>query len=92
MDADVVIPEPARLGAVRLAWLRLRHRGRLRVGARVRMGHDAQVRIAPGARVELGDDCSLGDGSRVEAVAGTLRVGRASARRRRACSSSDTPI
>jgi UDP-3-O-[3-hydroxymyristoyl] glucosamine N-acyltransferase len=73
--ADVVIPEPARLGALRLAWLRARHRGRLVVGDGVRLGRDAQVRIARGARVELGDGCYLGEGCRVEAVAGTVRVG-----------------
>ena len=73
--ADVVIPEPAPLGALRLAWLKLRHRGRLRAGPGVRLGRDAQVRIARNARVELGDGCYLGDGCRVEAVAGTLRIG-----------------
>ena len=73
--ADVVIPEPAPLGALRLAWLKLRHRGRLRAGPGVRLGRDAQVRIARGARVELGEGCYLGDGCRVEAVAGTLRIG-----------------
>ena len=72
---DVVIPEPARLGPLRLLWLRVANRGRLRVGAGVRLGRDAQVRIARGARVELGDGCYLGDGCRVEAVSGALRVG-----------------
>jgi carbonic anhydrase/acetyltransferase-like protein (isoleucine patch superfamily) len=75
VDADVVIPEPARLGALRLAWLRLRSRGRLQVGAGVRLGRGAEVRVARGARVELGDGCYLGEGSRLEAVTGTLRVG-----------------
>ena len=75
IGADTVLPEPARLGALRLTWLKLRHRGRLRVGAGVLLGRDAQVRIARGARVELGDGCYLGDGCRVEAVAGTLAIG-----------------
>ena len=74
-DADVVIPEPARLGALRLAWLRLRSRGRLRVGAGVRVGRGADVRIARGARVELGDGCYLGRAAGSRRSTGTLRVG-----------------
>jgi acetyltransferase-like isoleucine patch superfamily enzyme len=45
------------------------------VGAGVRLGRDAQLRIARGARVVLGDGCYLGDGCRIEAVSGTVRVG-----------------
>ena len=59
-----------------MLWLRLTNRGRLRVGAGVRLGRDAQVRIARGARVELGDGCYLGEGCRVEAVGGRCASGR----------------
>jgi acetyltransferase-like isoleucine patch superfamily enzyme len=75
VGADAVVPEPARLGGLRLALMRLRHRGRLRVGSGVRLGRDAQVRIARGARVVLEDGCYLGPGCRVEALEGTVRVG-----------------
>ena len=36
--ADAVIPEPARFGGARLALLRLRARGRLRLEGRVTLG------------------------------------------------------
>ena len=48
--ADAVIPEPARFGGARLALLRLRARGRLRVEGRVTLERDVAIRVAKGAR------------------------------------------
>ena len=73
--ADVVIPEPARFGALRLALLRVRTRGRLRVEGPVTLGRDVAVRVAKGAGVVLGDGVHLGSGCRLEALEGTLRLG-----------------
>ncbi len=73
--ADAVIPEPARFGALRLALLRLRALGRLRVEGRVTLGRDVAVRVAKGADVVLGDGVHLGSGCRLEALEGTLRLG-----------------
>jgi acetyltransferase-like isoleucine patch superfamily enzyme len=75
VGADVVLPEPARLGGLRLGLMRLRYRRRLRVGRGVRIGRDARVRIARGARVVLDEGCWLGAGCRIDAVEGTVRVG-----------------
>ena len=75
IGADAVIPEPARFGAARLALLRLRARGHLRVEGRVTLGRDVAIRIAKGAEVVLGDGVHLGTGCRLEAHAGTLRLG-----------------
>lgn len=75
IGADVVIPTAAPLGRVRLALLRLRGRGRIVVEGRVTLGRGVRVNVAPGARVVLGDECFLGDGARIEAVAGEVRIG-----------------
>jgi carbonic anhydrase/acetyltransferase-like protein (isoleucine patch superfamily) len=75
MGADVVIPAAAPLGRARLALLRLRGRGRIAVEGRVTLGRGVRVNVAPGARVVLGDGCFLGDGARIEAVAGEVRIG-----------------
>ena len=75
IGADAVIPRPARFGAARLALLRLRARGHLRVEGRVTLGRDVAIRIARGAEVVLGDGVHLGAGCRLEAHAGTLRLG-----------------
>ncbi len=60
---------------MRLALLKLRARGRLHAGAGVRVGPGVRIAVGPNARVELGDGASLGAGARIEAVAGTVRVG-----------------
>jgi acetyltransferase-like isoleucine patch superfamily enzyme len=73
--ADVVVREPARFGGLRLALLRLRAAGRLRVEGRVTLGRDVAIRVAKGAQVVLGDGVHLGAGCRLEAVEGTLRLG-----------------
>jgi acetyltransferase-like isoleucine patch superfamily enzyme len=60
---------------VRLAWLALAARGRLEVRGRVGAQRGVRVRVAPGARVVLEDGCVLGEGSRIEANGGTVRIG-----------------
>lgn len=75
IGADVVIPTAAPLGRMRLALLRLRGRGRVVVEGRVTLGRAVRVIVAPGARVVLGDECFLGDGARIEAAAGDVRIG-----------------
>jgi len=55
--------------------MRARSRGRLRVAPSVRLGRGARVNVGPGARVVLGDGVRLGHDSRIEAVAGVVRVG-----------------
>jgi acetyltransferase-like isoleucine patch superfamily enzyme len=75
IGADAVIPQPARFGALRLAWLRAFARGALRVEGRVTLARGAAVRVADGAEVVLGDGVHLGSGCRVEALAGSLRIG-----------------
>lgn len=73
--ADVVVPEAARFGGPRLALLRLRARGRLRLEGEVTLGRGVAVRVAEGAQVVLGDGVHLGSGCRLEALDGTLRLG-----------------
>jgi acetyltransferase-like isoleucine patch superfamily enzyme len=76
IGADGVVPEPAdRLGALRLARLRVAARGRLEVRGRVGVERGVRVRVAPGARVLLEDGCLLGEGCRIEARGGTVRIG-----------------
>jgi acetyltransferase-like isoleucine patch superfamily enzyme len=73
--ADVVIPEVAPFGGLRLALLRLRSRGRLRLEGRVTLGRGVAIRVAERADVVLGDGVHLGSGCRLEALDGTLRLG-----------------
>ncbi|HEX6025827.1 MAG TPA: hypothetical protein VFZ00_27800 [Solirubrobacter sp.] len=61
--------------ALRILLLRLRSRGRLRAARDVKVGERVRVEVSPGARVVLAPGASLGAGSRIEAVAGTVRVG-----------------
>jgi acetyltransferase-like isoleucine patch superfamily enzyme len=60
---------------VKVGWMRARSRGRLRAARSVRASAGARVRVAPGARVVLGPGVRLGPDSRIDAVAGTVRVG-----------------
>jgi acetyltransferase-like isoleucine patch superfamily enzyme len=60
---------------VGLARLRLAARGRLSVRGRVSVERGVRVRVARGARVVLEDGCRLGEGCRIEARGGTVRVG-----------------
>ena len=68
---------PTRVGAygVGLTRLRLAARGRLAVRGRVSVERGVRVRVARGARVVLEDGCRLGEGCRIEANGGTVRVG-----------------
>jgi acetyltransferase-like isoleucine patch superfamily enzyme len=76
VGADAVVPAPPdRLAGLRLARLRLTSRGRLEVRGRPTIERGARVSIAPGARVVLEDGCLLGEGCRIEAAGGTVRIG-----------------
>ena len=75
VGADVVVPEPARFTALRLALLRVRARGRLRLEGDVTLGRGVAIRAAGGAQVVLGDGVHLGSGCRLDALDGTLRLG-----------------
>jgi acetyltransferase-like isoleucine patch superfamily enzyme len=76
MGADGVVPARSdRLGPVRLARLRLAARGRLDARGRVQVERGVRIAVAPGARVVLEDGCLLGEGCRIEAAGGTVRVG-----------------
>jgi len=61
---------------LRLLRVRLRSRGRVRASRSVRVCAGARVFAAPGASVVLHPGVVLGPESRVEAVGGTLVIGR----------------
>ena len=42
---------------------------------RVRVGKGVRISVAPGSRVILEDGCRLGEGCRIEASGGTVRIG-----------------
>ena len=76
IGADAVVPAPPdRLGALRLARLKLAARNRLEIRGRPRIERGVRVTIAPRARVVLEDGCLLGEGCRIEAAGGTIRIG-----------------
>jgi acetyltransferase-like isoleucine patch superfamily enzyme len=54
--------------------LRRRHGVELR--GRATIGKGVRIAVAPGARVVLEDGAALGDGCRIEAKGGTVRIGR----------------
>jgi UDP-3-O-[3-hydroxymyristoyl] glucosamine N-acyltransferase len=66
-----------RVGANGLALTRLRvaSRGRLEARGRVSVEPGVRVRVARGARVVLEDGARLGEGCRIEANRGTVRIG-----------------
>jgi carbonic anhydrase/acetyltransferase-like protein (isoleucine patch superfamily) len=66
----VVPPRASRAGR----W-RARRRPRVKLGAGVRIGRDVVLRAERGARLVIGDGVALGDGARLEARGGSLRVG-----------------
>ena len=72
----VVVARRDRLGVLRLARLRLLARGRIEVHGTVRVERGVRIAVAPGARVVLEDGCLLGEGCRIEAAGGAVRVGR----------------
>jgi acetyltransferase-like isoleucine patch superfamily enzyme len=55
---------------LRLTLARLRHRGRLAVSGRPRLGRGVRFDLAPGALVSLGADCRIGDRCRFHLGAG----------------------
>jgi acetyltransferase-like isoleucine patch superfamily enzyme len=59
---------------LRLALARLRHRGRLTVSGRPRLGRAVRFDLAPGAIVSLGDGCRIGDSCRFHLGAGAAVV------------------
>jgi acetyltransferase-like isoleucine patch superfamily enzyme len=65
---------------LRLALARLRHRGRLAVRGRPRLGRGVRFDLAAGALVSLGDGCRVGDGCRFHLGAGAVVVIGAGAR------------
>ena len=65
---------------LRLALARLRHRGRLAVSGRPRLGRGVRFDLAPGALVSLGDGSRVGDGCRFHLGAGAAVVIGAGAR------------
>jgi acetyltransferase-like isoleucine patch superfamily enzyme len=79
IGVDTVPPPPASAAGrlrsgMRGAALALRARGRLHVDGSAHFGRNVAIVIEPGARVVLGDGCSLGDGTRIEARGGEVRI------------------
>jgi acetyltransferase-like isoleucine patch superfamily enzyme len=60
---------------LRVLRVRRRARGRADVGAGVRLGRGVRIAAARGARVLLEDGCRLGDGTRIDALGGVVRIG-----------------
>ena len=56
-------------------WRARRPRRRVQLGAGVRIGRDVVLRADPGARLLVSDGVALGDGARVHARGGLLRIG-----------------
>jgi acetyltransferase-like isoleucine patch superfamily enzyme len=80
IGVDAVVPQRPRAVArlrsrLRIARLRFRARGRMRVGAGVHFAAGVRIAAAPGASITIGDGCVLGDGARIEALGGDVRVG-----------------
>jgi acetyltransferase-like isoleucine patch superfamily enzyme len=74
VGADAVVPpRPTWRGRLRL-W-RARRRPGVRLESGVRIGRDVVLRVAPGARLVIRTGAALGDGARLEASGGELRVG-----------------
>ena len=62
--------------APRTRWWRTRRpRPRVRLGAGVRIGRDVVLRADPGALLLVADGVAIGDGARVHARGGLLRIG-----------------
>jgi UDP-3-O-[3-hydroxymyristoyl] glucosamine N-acyltransferase len=78
VGADAVVPPRAtRLGNIRV-WRARRRRG-LVLESGVRIGRDVVLHAAPDARLVIGAGAALGDGARLEARGGELRVGAGAA-------------
>jgi UDP-3-O-[3-hydroxymyristoyl] glucosamine N-acyltransferase len=63
--------------ALRLVRLRVAARGRLEIRGRPLVERGVRIAIAPGARVVLEDGVVLGEGARIDAEGGTIRIGAA---------------
>jgi len=66
---------PARRNVRAMSRLRLRLTRRVELRGRVTVGKGVRIAVAPGARLVLEDGVVLGDGCRIEAKAGTVRIG-----------------
>jgi carbonic anhydrase/acetyltransferase-like protein (isoleucine patch superfamily) len=78
VGADAVVA-PRDSWRCRLRVLATRLRPRVRVGADVRLGSGVVIRARRGARLVIGAGVAVGDGARLEAAGGELRVGAGSA-------------
>jgi acetyltransferase-like isoleucine patch superfamily enzyme len=78
VGADAVVPPRATWrGGLRA--LLARRRPRVELGSGVLIGRDVLLRAAPGARVVVEAGAALGDGARVQARGGELRIGSGTA-------------
>jgi acetyltransferase-like isoleucine patch superfamily enzyme len=76
VGADAVVPAPRdRLAGLRLTRLKRAARGRLEIRGRPRIERGVRISVAPGARVVIEDGSLLGEGCRIEAAGGTIRIG-----------------
>jgi UDP-3-O-[3-hydroxymyristoyl] glucosamine N-acyltransferase len=78
VGADAVVPPRATWRDTARLW-RARRRPRVQLESGVRIGRDVVLRAAPGARLVIRAGTSVGDGARLEARGGELRVGAESA-------------
>lgn len=78
VGADAVVPPPATWRDALRLWRARRRRG-VQLESGVRLGRDVMLRAAPGARLVIRAGTSVGDGARLEARGGELRVGAESA-------------
>jgi acetyltransferase-like isoleucine patch superfamily enzyme len=60
---------------LRLAFARVRTRGRLVIAGRPQVGPRVRFDLGPGARVVLGDGAVIGAGTRFHVTAGEVRIG-----------------
>jgi len=74
VGADAVVP-PRATWRGRLRLWRARRRPRVQLESGVRIGRDVLLRVAPGARIVVRAGAALGDGARLEARGGELRIG-----------------
>jgi acetyltransferase-like isoleucine patch superfamily enzyme len=73
-DHGMLTPKYGRLLA-RLAWLKLRHRGRLKTDGMAFVGPGVRFEIGPGATVHLGRFCWIGHGTKIRCHEGEVHIG-----------------
>jgi acetyltransferase-like isoleucine patch superfamily enzyme len=78
VGADAVVPPRPTWGASVRAWAAARH-PRIELGEGLQIGRKVVLRAAPGARLVVAAGAALGDGARLEARGGVLRVGAGTA-------------